>query len=102
MKGELDLSAIEDRLEDASEFFRMWTIKQGGQAFCIIDPQHLGADPALFGMAVVDALRHGAKAWSQAVQISEEAAFDRIMEGFNAEMASPTDTPRQVGTGKPN
>ena len=53
-----------------------------------------------YAVAMVDALRHGAKAWAQAVQIDEEHAFARIMEGFNAELGNPTDSPRQLPTGE--
>ena len=99
MAGPLDLSAIEHQLGDASEFMRMWS--RGGGAFCIIEPQNLGADPAMFGIAMADAIRHGAKAWANAVQVSEEHALERVMQGFNAEMKSPTDTPIDITT-KPN
>ena len=102
IKGELDLSSIADRLTSHKEFLRMWSGQQGAQAFCIIEPQNLGADPALFGMAVVDALRHAAQAWAQAVQVSPDHAFQRIMEGFNAELASPTDAVKQVPSGTVN
>lgn len=99
MAGPLDLSAIEEQLGDASEFMRMWS--RGGGAMCIIEPQNLGADPAMFGIAMADAIRHGAKAWANAVQVSEEHALERIMQGFNAEMKSPTDKPLDVDV-KPN
>lgn len=99
MAGPLDLSAVEEHLKDASEFMRMWS--RAGGAMCIIEPQNLGADPAMFGIAMADAIRHGAKAWARAVEVSEDHALERIMQGFNAEMKSPTDTPRDF-TAKPN
>lgn len=91
MAGPLDLSAIEAQLSEASEFMRMWA--RDGGAMCIIEPQNLGADPAMFGIAMADAIRHGAKAWARAVNVSEDHALERIMQGFNAEMKSPTDKP---------
>ena len=80
-------------LEDAREFLRMWA-KQNGPMSCFIDPAKLGADPFLFGMALADAVRHGARAWAQAVNIPVADAEERIWEGLDAERAKPTDTPR--------
>lgn len=82
-------------LEDAEEFLRMWR-KQDGPMTCFIDPARLGADPFLFGMAVVDAVRHGARAWAAAVNIPVEHAEERIWEGLDAERAKPTDQPRDA------
>lgn len=99
MAGPLDLSAVEAQLTEASEFMRMWS--RGGGAMCIIEPRNLGADPAMFGIAMADAIRHGAKAWANAVQVSEEHALERIMQAFNAEMSAPTDKPIDMSE-KPN
>src|SRR3546814_952056 len=74
----------------------MWK-QSNGNVLCVIDPAALGADPMLFGLAIVDAVRHGAKAYAQAVNVDEKHAFERIMEGVNAELANPTDTPRPLG-----
>lgn len=82
-------------LEDAREFLRMWS-KEQGPLTCFIDPARLGADPFLFGMALADAVRHGARAWAQAVNIPVEHAEERIWEGLDAERAKPTDTPRDA------
>ena len=99
--GELDVSGI-GGLANAREFLRMWA-QSDGPITCFIDPSAIGADPAIFGIAVVDALRHGALAYAQAVDISEDEAFARIMEGFDAEMNNPTDEPRPLGgEGEPN
>lgn len=93
-EGEIDLSDI-DMLDNAQEFARLWS-QQGGVQTCIIEPRNIGADPALFGMALVDAIRHGAKAYAQAVRIPEADALVRIWEGFDAERANPTDQPLQI------
>lgn len=92
--GEIDVSDL-GFLTGSTEFARFWK-EQGGKQTCIIDPRGLGADPALFGMAMVDAMRHGAKAYAQAVNIPEDHALARIWEGFDAERENPTDTPRQI------
>lgn len=98
---ELDISHV-GGLEESREFLRMWA-QPDGPVTCFIDPSAIGADPAVFGLAIVDALRHGALAYAQAVGIGEEEAFARIMEGFVAEMDNPTDEPRPLsGEGEPN
>jgi hypothetical protein len=100
-RNELDVSNV-GGLEDSREFLRMWA-QPDGPVTCVIDPSAIGADPAMFGMAIVDALRHGALAYAQAVGIGEDEAFARIMEGFVAEMDNPTDEPRPLGgEGEPN
>jgi hypothetical protein len=99
--NELDISHVRG-LEDSREFLRMWA-QADGPVTCFIDPSAIGADPAVFGLAIVDALRHGALAYAHAVGISEDEAFARIMEGFDAEMENPTDEPRPLtGEGEPN
>ena len=99
--GEIDVSAL-DWLRGSQEFLRMWNGEQEGLT-CLIEPRAIGADPFVFGMAMVDAVRHGAKAYAHAAGISEEHALNRIWEGFDAERNSPTDEPRQIDPdGKPN
>lgn len=92
--GELDISSVP--LGAAEEFLRMWN---GEGVTCFIEPRAIGADPAMFGMALVDAARHGAKAYAQAVGISEDQAMARIWAGFDAERGNPTDDSRQIGGG---
>jgi hypothetical protein len=93
-KGEIDLTGF-DFLDGSNEFARFWSEPEGEQTF-IIDPPALGADPFLFGMAMVDAIRHAAIAYSRVVNVSEEHAFERIMEGFKAELENPTDQPQPL------
>ena len=94
LKGEIDLTGF-DFLDGSNEFARFWSEPEGEQTF-IIDPPALGADPFLFGMAMVDAIRHAAIAYSRVVNVSEEQALERIMEGFQAEMENPTDAPQPL------
>jgi hypothetical protein len=93
--GALDISGAAHLLEGSREFLRMWS-RQGGQATCLIDPAALAADPAVFGIAMVDCIRHGARAWANAVGIGEEAALERIWFGFDAERRNPTDLGKEV------
>lgn len=92
---ELDVSAVPG-LEESREFLRMWN-REGGEVTCFIDPGAIHPDPAVFGIAMVDAVRHGAKAYARAVGISEAQALARIWDGFDAERGHPTDQPRQIG-----
>ena len=92
--GEIDVSEF-DFLEGSFEFARLWSEPEGEQTF-IIEPRALGADPAMFGMAMVDCIRHAAIAYSRAVSISEEQALQRILQGFQAELSNPTDDPQPL------
>ena len=92
--GEIDVSGF-GVLAGSHEFARLWA-EPGGPMTCIIEPRALGADPFLFGMAMVDAIGHGAKAYAHALGIPEEEAHARIWEGLDAERANPTDTPREI------
>ena len=93
--NELDVSSAAHLLQGSREFLRMWA-KPGGPATCLVDPAALGADPALFGIALVDCVRHGARAWANATGISEADALARIWFGFYAERNSPTDLGKEV------
>lgn len=81
--------------EEEADFLRM-TAANAERIICIVNPHALAADPAVFGIALADAVRHGAKAWSQAVGCSEEEALERIWWGLDAERSSPTDDPQQL------
>ena len=100
MPGEIDVGSF-DFLKGSTEFARLWH-GEGDGLVAIIEPRGIGADPAIFGMAMVDTIRHGAKAYAHAVGISEEDALERIWAGFDAERDNPTDTPREIDpeTGK--
>ncbi len=97
--GEIDVTNM-TILEGANEFLRMWSHKDG-PVTCLITPGALGPDPFLFGMALMDGVRHAAKAYSQAIAIAEDRAFCRVLEGFDAERLHPTDVALQI-SGKVN
>ena len=77
-------------------FFLRMVQADDGTVICNVDPYALSPDPVTFGIALADAARHGAKAWSHAVGCSEEEALERIYWGLDAERGSPTDEPKQV------
>jgi len=92
--GEIDVAPF-DFLDGSQEFARLWAEPKGPMT-CIIEPRALGPDPFLFGMALVDAVRHGAKAYAHATGIPEDQALGRIWEGLDAERANPTDDPFEI------
>jgi hypothetical protein len=88
----IDLTPYAQNLVGAREFLRMWATPDG-PVFCFINPVPVGPDPMGFGLALVDAISHAAKAYARAVNISEGEALARIWEGVDAERARPTDSP---------
>ncbi|HEX4694849.1 DUF5076 domain-containing protein [Sphingomonas sp.] len=91
----IDLVPYSDMLAGSREFLRMWA-KREGQAVCFVNPAALNPDPATFGVALVDAVRHGARAWAQAVGVTEQEALERIWFGVDAERNNPTDLGKEV------
>lgn len=87
-EGEIDIGDC-NFLDGSREFARLWS-GSDGPVSCFIEPRNLGPDPFTFGMAMVDTIRHAARAYAQAVGISEEHALEVIYEGFDAERAKNT------------
>ncbi len=82
-------AAVRDKA--AFELLRVWVAEQG---------QHVslrsGAweDPFAWGIVLADLARHIVNAESmQRKDFDEEAFLDRMLEGFRAEIESPTDEP---------
>lgn len=90
-----------DFLDQSVEVARLW-VQNGGPATCIIDPSVLNY-PEMFGMLMVDATRHAARAYAQCYGISEDDALGRIWAGLDAEREEHT-TPLSTiqDHGKPN
>ena len=90
-----------DFLDNSVEVARLW-VENGGPATCLIDPGLL-AEPELFGMLMVVAIRHASKAYALCYGMTEAAALTRIWAGLDMERGDHT-TP--LGTlqdyGKPN
>ena len=96
----IDLVPFADALGGAREFLRVWASDKG-PVLCFVNPRALGADPALFGLALVDAARHAAASWAKATGTGEDQALARIFEGFDAERAAPTsDMPLPVAVAR--
>lgn len=96
----IDLVPYADMLEGSHEFLRAWHKPDGPESF-FVNPRALGADPALFGIALVDAARHAARAWAKALDRSEDEMLARIWEGFDAERTAPSnDLPLPVAVAR--
>jgi len=85
----IDLVPFAETLGDGREFLRVWA-KQGG-TLSFVNPRPLGADPALFGIAMVDVIRNAASTYAKAVGMPEDQALDRIWMGLDAERTAPTE-----------
>lgn len=77
-----------DFLDNSVEIVRMWVENQG-PATCIVQPERL-ATPEMFGMLMVDAVRHGARAFAQLTGSAETEMLDRIWSGLDDERDSPS------------
>ena len=87
LAGEIDVSGF-DFLSDSTEVARLW-VEDEGPATCIIQPDKL-AEPEMFGLLMVDSVRHGARAYAQCYGMSEEEALKRIWDGVDMERANNT------------
>jgi hypothetical protein len=76
--------------ESAVEVARVWVINQALQ--CSLDAG-VWKDPAAWGIVLADMARHIANAHHEADGLSVSQTLQRIREGFEAEMDSPTDSP---------
>ncbi len=92
----LDISSAAYLLQGSREFLRMWANARAAEATCLVDPAALGADPALFGIALVDCVRHGARArrTPRASARAEALAPHLVRRRCRAE--TPTDLGKEV------
>ena len=87
LEGEIDVSSL-DFLSDSTEIARLW-VENEGPATCIIQPDKL-AEPEMFGLLMVDSIRHGARAYAQCYGMSEQEALKRIWDGVDMERSNNT------------
>jgi hypothetical protein len=85
----IDLVPFAELLGDSRECLRVWA-KDGG-TLSFINPRPLGADPALFGIAMVDVIRNAASTYAKATGKPEDQALDRIWTALDAERNALTD-----------
>ena len=85
----IDLVPYAELLGDSRECLRVWA-KDGG-TLSFINPRPLGADPALFGIAMVDVIRNAASTYAKATGVPEDQTLERIWMGLDAERDAPTE-----------
>lgn len=76
--------------KDAMEVLRAWTTKQG---LSVTLRSGVWEDPAAYGIMLADLARHIANAFKQTHGKEIATTLQRIREGLNAELDSPTDVP---------
>jgi len=81
--------SVEDRgfLDNSYEVARLW-VEDGGPATCIIRPDTL-VTPEMFGMLMVDTVRHAGRAFAQYLALTETESLARIWAGLDAERDDP-------------
>lgn len=88
-RGELIIPPQAERERDAQEMARIWV---AGGAQHVSLRAGIWDDPFIWGMMLVDLAQHVANAYAQDGHNRDEV-IRRIKAGFDAEWASPTDTP---------
>jgi hypothetical protein len=87
-RNAINLAGVEALAGDSREIARLW-VTHRGPATIFINPGHL-ADPAMFGMLLVDTARHAARAYAQAQGRDESEMLTRLWQGFDTERDTPT------------
>ena len=82
-------------LDKSYEVARLW-VEDGGPATCIIQPERLES-PEMFGLLIVDTIRHAAVAFSQCYGTSEADALARIWSGVNG-FGRKSNAPRRIAS----
>ena len=75
--------------EGSAEILRMWVRKDWSRLQVSLTTHH--HDPAVWGIALADAMRHVAKAYALNGKLAENDALVRIKQTFDAEWGAPTD-----------
>ena len=80
--------------EDAQEVLRAFVV-DGGLSIAFM---RAFDEPDMWGRLLVDIARHAARAYARESELTEDEAFHRIVDMFDAEIERPTDlgktTPR--------
>ncbi len=88
---ELDAPPIAQKKE-AVEILRVWA--DGESLQVALEPTY--DDPFTWGILMADIARHASKAYAHVHDRDEKKVFARIIEGYEAEMKSPTDEPERI------
>ena len=85
-KGAINVASQRETLANSSEIARLWA-EDGGPGTFFINAYKM-PEPEMFGMLMADAIRHGARAYAHALEISEDEAEALIWVGLDAERAN--------------
>lgn len=77
--------------KSAAELIRAW-VTASGDVYVTIKTD-VWQDPAAYGIVLADIARHIANGFHQSQGKDVDEALRRVVEGFSAEVGSPTDTP---------
>jgi hypothetical protein len=77
-------------IAEAREAIRLWVVGDGTQV--ILSP-HVWPEPAYWGLALADVVRHVARAYQQSVGLDPDESANAIVDMFLAEFNNPTDEP---------
>ena len=89
-KGELSIPPQAEADVSGTELLRAWVA--GGSFFVSLRPE-VWKDPAAWGIAIADIVRHLADAYQIKQGLDREDTTKRIVGLLEAELRSPTDTP---------
>src|SRR5687767_10991479 len=87
--GAIDVSGQGETLVDSTEIARLW-VEDGGPGTFFINAYKM-PEPEMFGMMIADTVRHAARAYAHALEISEEEAAEAIWQGADEERANDDD-----------
>ncbi len=82
-------AAIKD--PNSVEIFRVWAVENTEH---VSVNAGLWDEPAMYGVVLADLAKHIANAYKQKSNRDPRNALERIKAGFDAELESPTDTPK--------
>jgi len=88
----LDPPPLAEKNLNAIEVLRVWAAPGAPQQVAL---RPVWKDPAAWGLLLVDIARHASRAYA-ADGMDEKQVLARIRAGFDAEWASPTDTPQTI------
>lgn len=89
--NQLDIPETARADRQAVELLRVW-IANGGQHIAL--RSDVWEDPAAWGIMLGDLMQHIANSYVANEGFDRSATLERIKAGLDAELTSPTDTPR--------
>jgi hypothetical protein len=96
-RGAIDVAGQRETLADSTEIARLW-VEDGGPGTFFINAYKM-PEPEMFGMMMADAIRHGARAYAHALEISENEAEALIWAGLDEERANGGDEMSTIDPG---